>query len=169
MIPKVLVRTGRAVPQSGVPFQGMAAPELTSATAHDVPHLAVRVHLTPSAHACYAARHTIADALATWPHLEPEVAYDILLVTTELAATTVRHAAKSAWLELERYDDVVEVAVIDDVDAMPRQRGGEPELDDNNHGLAIVAALSCAWGVEELPRSRRVWAQVPLHRPLPVP
>jgi hypothetical protein len=141
----------------------MPAIEVQPPPRRHVAHVAVRVHLTPSAHACYAARHTVADALETWPDVEPGAAYDILLITTELVAAMVRNSAASGWLEIESFDDVVEVAVVEAIEALPRQRRGDH--DDDERGLTIVAALSSDWGVEKLPRSRRVWAQVPLRTP----
>jgi len=117
------------------------------------------------------ARRFVRDGLASWglAHLSDDVA----LCVTELAANSALHSAGSFMsVALRARDKAVQVSVEDDGDVpavvvVPRADftdGGGAVVQDvadeatTGRGLAIVAVLADAWGVEETSGGKRVWA-----------
>ncbi|WP_168218400.1 ATP-binding protein [Nocardioides eburneiflavus] len=119
-----------------------------------------------------AARRFVVDTLAAWG--EGRHAEDAELVTSELTGNAALHAgARFMYVTVERSDQaaVVRVAVEDDgpvgADALHVRTpalADDPlewaDLPATGRGLAIVATLAAAWGVEETPRGKRVWADL---------
>lgn len=118
-----------------------------------------------------AARRFVIDALAGWGC--EAFAEDVGLCVSELATNAALHSG-SAWfeIELEQQPGAVRVAVADtgmgSVDVLARQ----PELSDaffddltaddasaTGRGMFLVSALARAWGIDELPVGKRVWAE----------
>jgi MEDS: MEthanogen/methylotroph, DcmR Sensory domain len=92
-----------------------------------------------------------------------ELADDVALVVTELAANAVVHAHSAFTVDLAVRPDVLRISVRDDSPLPPAVAG--PALPAAPlHGLGAVAALASRWGVEPLgPDGKAVWAE--LRRP----
>ena len=89
-------------------------------------------------------------------------ANDIELCAAELAANAIRHTASRGWLfavtvEHEEAGTRITVADFggDDKPELPRPAGVD-EL--HGHGLALVDALTDAWGTDGDVHGRDVWA-----------
>jgi anti-sigma regulatory factor (Ser/Thr protein kinase) len=118
-----------------------------------------------------AARRFVHDALAGWGR--EAFAEEVSLCVSELATNATLHSGSSYFhLELEHHRGAVRVAVADagmgPVDLLARQ----PELSGaflegltaedaaaTGRGMYLVSVLADAWGVDELPGGKRVWAE----------
>lgn len=118
-----------------------------------------------------AARRFVHDALAGWGR--EAFAEEVSLCVSELATNATLHSGSSYFhLELEHRGGAVRVAVADagmgPVDLLARQ----PELSGavldeltaedasaTGRGIYLVSVLADAWGVDELPGGKRVWAE----------
>ena len=102
-----------------------------------------------------AARHFAADAVRRLG--AAELAGDIALVVTELAANAVVHANTGFTVDLAAGAEVLRIAVRD---ASPLPPGaGLPAAP--LHGLGAVDALASRWGVEPLGHSgKSVWVEL---------
>lgn len=116
------------------------------------------------------ARQFVHRALTDWGcHA---VAEDVELCVSELATNAALHSG-SVWLEvaLEQRPSAVQVSVadtgmgpVDLLAAQPQLR--DPALKDRSvddaattgRGMFLVSVLASAWGIEELPVGKRVWA-----------
>ncbi len=96
-------------------------------------------------------------ALATPWRLTPPVVHDVELAASELVTNAVIHAAGEVHVALRRLPDGVELEVEDAGEAAPVLRVADHE-ESGGRGLAIVDALARAWGVQEEPDGKRVWA-----------
>ncbi|MEV6740453.1 ATP-binding protein [Streptomyces sp. NPDC051104] len=105
-------------------------------------------------------RHLVRETLTDWKL--PEAVDAAELVVSELASNAVRHARHGEFrLKLQRLDGGrVRVAVIDKSRTLPVMCTAAAD-DVGGRGLALVDALSHAWGAERLPWGKRVWADVP--------
>ena len=104
-----------------------------------------------------AARHYVRGVLPPEP-----VRDEVELVVTELVTNAVLHAPHGVIaLRLKDLHDVVRVEVEDAGHGMP-VAVRESTTAMTGRGLALVAALSRAWGVESgAPGHKVVWAEVP--------
>lgn len=118
-----------------------------------------------------AARRFVAEALNGWGH--HAFADAVGLCVSELATNATLHSGSSYFhIELEAGAGAVRVAVADTgmepVDLLAHQ----PELSDavltdlnadetsaTGRGIFLVATLATAWGIDELPAGKRVWAE----------
>ena len=118
-----------------------------------------------------AARRFVNDALTGWGC--ETLGEDVGLCVSELATNATLHSGSTYFLiELEEHSGAVRVAVTDtglgSVDVLARQ----PELSDaflddltaadacaTGRGMFLVSALASAWGIDELPAGKRVWAE----------
>lgn len=114
-----------------------------------------------------AARRFVHDALAGWGR--EAFADDVSLCVSELATNATLHSGSNYFhLEIEHHRGAVRVAVADTgmgpVDLLARQ----PELSGaftaedaatTGRGIHLVSVLADAWGVDELPGGKRVWAE----------
>jgi anti-sigma regulatory factor (Ser/Thr protein kinase) len=106
------------------------------------------------------ARALASDALGT---AEPEPHDDLQLVITELVANAVRHGrGRRMRLRLVTCrDGSVRVEVENRCWHTTPRRRLLTESAPNGRGLALVAACSRSWGIEQAARGRtRVWAEV---------
>jgi anti-sigma regulatory factor (Ser/Thr protein kinase) len=87
----------------------------------------------------------------------------VTLVASELVGNAVRHAGIAADGELDIAWTIgphdVMISVEDPSPLLPVRRNAAPDAP-NGRGLAIVDALTSAWGVEPTKRGKRVWAKV---------
>jgi CheY-like chemotaxis protein/anti-sigma regulatory factor (Ser/Thr protein kinase) len=103
------------------------------------------------------ARAWVRSALRDWS-LE-NLAEDALVVVSELVGNAVRHADSECEISVSRGDDSVRIEVAD-------RGAGTPEpqpldhLAENGRGLMLIGVLSSAWGVEDVPGGKRVWAEI---------
>jgi hypothetical protein len=103
-----------------------------------------------------AARHFAVAALNAWG--AGDLASDVALVVTELAANAIVHAHSAFTVILSAHDDLLRISVRD---AAPLDGAGLRAAP--LHGLGAVDALASRWGVESLGAAgKSVW--VDLHR-----
>lgn len=110
------------------------------------------------------ARRWVAEHLACW---ELDEVMDVTtLLTSELVANAVVHAASGPGVVLAVTDGLVEVDVADSEHRLPRpakpglEGGVLPEealLADGGRGLLLVDALADEWGATRLADGKRVW------------
>ncbi|MEU3983639.1 ATP-binding protein [Streptomyces sp. NPDC026672] len=106
------------------------------------------------------ARRLVRRALLEWQLTDLRA--DAQLVVSELTTNCVQHAPDSGTIRVtvQRLTDVrVRVGVEDRSHQLPRRRPVGPDALDGR-GLALVAAVSIAWGVEPLPDGKHVWADL---------
>jgi anti-sigma regulatory factor (Ser/Thr protein kinase) len=116
-----------------------------------------------------AVRHFLHDEVEK-AGLGQDLADDAALLASELVGNSIRHARalpagylNVTWL----IDDAgVRVQVTDGGGGKRPQVRQVSLADTTGRGLAIVAALSDDWGVEEERASTTVWAHLP--RPVPL-
>jgi hypothetical protein len=101
-----------------------------------------------------AARHFAVATLNAWG--AGELAGDVALVVTELAANAIVHARSAFTVILSVHDDVLRISVRD---AVPLDGVGLRAAP--LHGLAVVDALASRWGVESLGNAgKTVWVDL---------
>lgn len=133
------------------------------------PRAALRMVAQPAS--VPAARSFVAEALSEWGR--ESLAEDVGLCVSELTTNAILHSGSTYFqIELEEHSGTVRVAVADTgmeaVDVLARQ----PELSDavldgltaddacaTGRGMFLVSALATAWGIDEQPRGKRVWAE----------
>jgi len=110
--------------------------------------------LAPEPESPRAARSFVIDWLRTWDYgclVDP-----VALVTSELTSNTVRHARETFTVGVEDLGHGIRVSVQDPVRTPPVPRTAT-ESDVSGRGMAIVDALSDAWGTEQIPAGKVVW------------
>jgi hypothetical protein len=101
-----------------------------------------------------AARHFAVATLNAWG--AGDLAGDVALVVTELAANAIVHARSAFTVILSVHDDVLRISVRD---ALPLDGAGLRAAP--LHGLAVVDALASRWGVESLGNAgKTVWVDL---------
>jgi hypothetical protein len=88
-----------------------------------------------------------------------EVIDDCSLVVSELTSNAVTAGSTVVSITVEVHRDHVRIAADDDGPGVPRPVAAGPS-DPHGRGLAIVDSLSRAWGVQQRPRGKQVWADV---------
>jgi hypothetical protein len=100
------------------------------------------------------ARHFAVATLNVWG--AGDLAGDVALVVTELAANAIVHARSAFTVILSVHDDVLRISVRD---AVPLDGAGLRAAPQ--HGLAVVDALASRWGVESLGNAgKTVWVDL---------
>lgn len=107
------------------------------------------------------ARRFVADQLGSWD--AGALADDALLVVSELVTNAIIHARSACRVDLRLAGEVLDVAVTDFGPGTP-----EPQPPSTTRpggrGLALVSALSTAWGVDPVAADRGdgkvVWARL---------
>jgi anti-sigma regulatory factor (Ser/Thr protein kinase) len=142
-------------------------------TAHALSHLADRPRVVREGwrfdvdpHAPGRARAHIRDLCDRWG-LEGEVKEAAEIVITELVTNAVEHATSPSVVEVERHGNSFRVAVRDygigsighDVPEATSWHA-PPTSSPRGRGLAMVAAVSHAWGVLRHPDGKTVWAEM---------
>lgn len=112
------------------------------------------------------ARASLSNELSA--EVGPDLLADAAVVVAELVGNAVRHAAplpgdvvRVTWrVRYLANADLITIAVTDGgADCRPIVRRADPESLDGR-GLAIVEALSAAWGVERDGVGQTVWAEI---------
>jgi hypothetical protein len=106
-----------------------------------------------------AARHFAVGTLRRWGIAD--LADDVALVVTELAANAVRHARSGFTIVLSSRPDVVRISVRD-ASPLPPADVSSPVLPVTPlHGLGAVNAMASHWGAEPLgPSGKTVWVEL---------
>ena len=108
-----------------------------------------------------AARHFAVGKLRCWGIAD--LAEDVALVVTELAANAVRHAHSGFTVVLSSRPDVVRVSVRDASPLPPAGFSGSGSVLPVAplHGLGAVNAMASHWGAESLGSSgKTVWVEL---------
>jgi anti-sigma regulatory factor (Ser/Thr protein kinase) len=117
-----------------------------------------RTQLRPDPTSVRAARQFIAAALEEWHH--PELLEAAVLLTSELVTNAVLYARTAISIVVDLTADRLRVEVIDNNPLPPMPR----DVDDDatsGRGLALVEAMSRAWGIDAVGASgKRVWFEV---------
>jgi len=105
-----------------------------------------------------AARRFVEEALTSWR--ADELSWAATLLVTELATNAVLHAATTYLVGLDlRGDGTLRIGVSDGSVRKPRPR--EYGVDaTTGRGLALVDALSAAWGTSAREGGKTVWCDV---------
>jgi hypothetical protein len=105
-----------------------------------------------------AARHFAVDAVRRLGYAD--LADDVALVVTELAANAIIHAQSGFSVNLQASPDVLRISVRD-ASPLPAAAGGAGLPPAPLHGLGAVNALASRWGVEPLGHSgKSVWVEL---------
>lgn len=111
-----------------------------------------------SAPAAVAARRYVREVLQS-QRVDEKVTGVVELLTSEIVTNALLHAHAAGELALTVTADTIRVEVDDPSGLQPvRQCAGRDAL--GGRGLAIVAALARAWGVEPKSQGKRVWFEV---------
>jgi CheY-like chemotaxis protein/anti-sigma regulatory factor (Ser/Thr protein kinase) len=103
------------------------------------------------------ARRFVADRLRTWG-LEA-LLDDALLVTSELTANAITHAGSACRIRLALNDTALRIDVVDGGEGTPEPQPPSA-TEEHGRGLHLVAAMTTAWGLEEVPGDGKVvWAE----------
>lgn len=107
------------------------------------------------------ARHFVRAQLHRWS-LSSSVVGDAVLLASELVTNALRHGSPPRQLELELSPDRLFIAVRDAGAGRPRL--SLPVNDqEGGRGLALLDALSTAWGTEARPKDGKlVWCELAL-------
>jgi len=105
------------------------------------------------------ARRIVAGVLEQWDlHT---LAEDAAVVVTELTTNAVEHASSPSRLRLSRTRNGVRIEVQDAGQGTPEPQAPS-ETAEGGRGLLIVSALSTAWGIDDAPDGKTVWAELTL-------
>ena len=86
---------------------------------------------------------------------------EVLLLTSELVTNAILHGRSEVRIEVACVDFHVRVTVHDENSRKPVMVAEDPDALDGR-GIALVAALSSAWGVDEEPSGKSVWFELPV-------
>ncbi len=136
---------------------GLLAVNLTRRGTLASAHGFTSVELAAERASAAAARRVVADGLSL-RGLDSLVDVAVLLVS-EIVTNAVRHSRGPVRLQLAVHADTVRVAVSDDLPEPPRPEPADDSAE-RGRGLMIMGALADRWGVEMLPRGKRVWFEL---------
>ena len=103
------------------------------------------------------ARQFVRDRLDAWEatsHIDSAV-----LVTSELVTNAVLHARTAVMLRMELAGELIRIEVFDENPRLPVVAPCPPEAT-SGRGLALISALSSAWGMEHHDGGKVVWAEI---------
>lgn len=128
---------------------------------HDAPAGEAHFTVTSAPASVSAARHLLADVLASWG-LAPLRDTATLLVS-ETVTNALLHARSSADVRVHRTADGIEVEVRDLDARLPSFRDVDDDAE-TGRGLQLLDELSVAWGAEPSPSGKCVWFRLALPR-----
>jgi anti-sigma regulatory factor (Ser/Thr protein kinase) len=103
-------------------------------------------------------RRFVAEALRGWGVPEPIVEVSVL-VTSELVANAVNHAAPPGFLQVRADSERVRIEVSDASEREPRMvRPGAAAA--GGRGLLLIDRLATRWGWAARPPGKIVWCEV---------
>jgi serine phosphatase RsbU (regulator of sigma subunit)/anti-sigma regulatory factor (Ser/Thr protein kinase) len=105
----------------------------------------VVIDLSNDNRAARTSRRATEASLAGW-QLSTDIGHDAALLAAELVNNAVTHTGRPRQLRLRRLIDRVAIEVTD-ADPRPPHRLHSDDAAEGGRGLAIVTALSSAWGV----------------------
>lgn len=122
------------------------------------------IRLRPRPGSAASSRYFSAAVLDSW-HVDDHATQDVLLAVSELVTNAIEHGSGEVVLELlNQSGRCLRVQVTD------QGQGANPALvplapdSPRSRGLAIVAAVSSAWGHDADDAGLCVWAEFPLLR-----
>ncbi|MFI7540067.1 ATP-binding protein [Actinoplanes sp. NPDC049599] len=125
--------------------------------------LAVLDDVPATGSACGVGRRFVAETLRGWGVPEPIVEVSVL-VTSELVANAVNHAAPPGYLQVRADHKLVRIEVSDASEREPRMvlpgaatAGGR--------GLLLIDRLASRWGWDARPPGKVVWCDVRIMLP----
>lgn len=117
-----------------------------------------------------AARQFVADTLTSWNELD--ILAVVKLLVSELVTNVVVHTDSAPEVTVRLDSDRVHVEVLD-TDVRPPAPRPAGSGATSGRGLALVEALSLAWGFTQTPQGKVVWFDVARsrtrHKPQPLP
>lgn len=119
--------------------------------------LTAHLDIPPDGHALAAAREAVRAVLSAWGFRDGAWIDDAVLVADELVANAVRHGGGCLALHVQANGDQVTISAVDGSAVVPRHRVAG---SDGGRGLAIIEALSQAWGVADHDGGKRVWVRL---------
>jgi anti-sigma regulatory factor (Ser/Thr protein kinase) len=115
-----------------------------------------RANFGASSGAPAEARHWVTDVLTRW-EVTP-LAETANLLTSELVSNAVRHAQSGPTITAAVANGFLEVGVTDGRSGEVPRVGSAIEAEAvGGRGMAIVEALSVAWGVHDFAQGKQVW------------
>ena len=81
------------------------------------------------------------------------------LLVSELVTNAIQHAGTELTVDIAHGPDVLRVAV---TDGDPHLRPARRPADERGRGLTLIAALTQAWGVRDVPGGKQVWCLLTL-------
>ncbi|MBW3615295.1 MAG: response regulator [Actinobacteria bacterium] len=116
-----------------------------------------RRRFDPDLQSAGAARRFVNETLAAWDcH---ELLDTATLLVSELVTNAVVHAHSAVELAIHLRPAKVRVEVIDSADAVIHRRDAAEEAQ-SGRGMALIEALSTAWGIDTLLSGKSVWFEV---------
>ena len=119
----------------------------------------VTLRLWPVPAACRDARRLVGRFCAD--HEMEAVADDAVLLTSELVANAVEHAASMVTLLALLLDGSLVVAVRDDCDELPETVMPVLSYAERGRGLHVLDELAGDWGVNRQSHGKTVWFRLP--------
>ena len=93
---------------------------------------------------------------ATCAEHHSEVLDDAVLMVSELVTNSVLHGGPPVVVAVDCTEDSLQVRVRDGSSELPAPRDAE-QTDESGRGLALVAKMSDAWGVDPVEDGKNVW------------
>ena len=111
----------------------------------------------PSPEVLRSVRQFVLDSLRDTD--DEELLSRIEIVTSELATNAVMHARSPFRVSISRSASSVTIAVRDTSFELPEHAAGHTDRA-GGRGVGLVAAFSAAWGIDEEPDGKTVWAEI---------
>lgn len=86
---------------------------------------------------------------------------EVLLLASELVTNAILHGRSEVRVEVACVDFHIRVTVHDENSRRPVMVSQDPDALDGR-GLALVAALSSDWGVDDEAEGKAVWFELPV-------
>lgn len=118
-----------------------------------------RRRFEPDLRSAGEARKFVDDTLGRWNC--DELVDTIKLLVSELVTNAVVHAHSEVELAVQLRRETVRVEVIDAADTVVHRRDAADEAQ-SGRGMALIEALSSAWGIDTLLSGKSVWFEVAL-------